>query len=80
MREKFALHQFFKFVVTIIFGRLHCSNIVWGIWGSQFVPMATVYFCGCGYVWLSLGMRQTILHPVPSLRSSAKVTADVSLA
>lgn len=45
---------------------------------SHFVPMATVYFCGSIYVLLSLEMSQTILHPGPSLRSSAKATADVS--
>lgn len=56
-----------------------CMQIIgFIVCASHFVPMATVYFCGCSYVWLSLGMSQTILHPGPSLRSSAKVTADVS--
>lgn len=27
---------------------------------SHFVPLATVYFCGCGYVWLPSGMRDDI--------------------
>lgn len=49
-----------------------CVKIIWFIaCFSYFALMATVYFCGCSYVWLSLGMSQTILHSLVPPRSCA---------